>query len=63
MGRMSAYVLMGIPFFLLAMITLINKDYMDPLYHTSLGHKLMLMGAVMMVVGSLVLRKIVSFRG
>ena len=30
MGRMAAYVLVGIPFFLLGMITLINKDYMDP---------------------------------
>jgi tight adherence protein B len=63
MGRMSAYVLCGIPFFMLGMLTLMNREYMDPLYHTSAGHKLMVIGLVMMAVGSLLLRKIVSFRG
>jgi tight adherence protein B len=63
MGRASAYVLVGIPFFILAASTLINPEYMDPLYHTSTGHKLMLLGLVMMAVGSLMLKKIVSFKG
>jgi tight adherence protein B len=63
MGRASAYVLVGIPFFLLLILTMMNPDYMEPLYHTSTGHKLMAIGAVMIVVGSLMLRKIVSFRG
>ena len=63
MGRMAAYVLVGIPFFLLGMITLINKEYMDPLYHTPTGQKLMIGGLVMMAFGSLVLKKIVSFKG
>ena len=63
MGRASAYVLCGIPFFMLASITLMNPEYMDPLYHTSTGHLLMVIGLVMMAVGSLFLRKIVSFRG
>jgi tight adherence protein B len=63
MGRMAAYVLVGIPFFLLGMITLINKEYMDPLYHTPTGQKLMIGGLVMMAFGSLLLKKIVSFKG
>jgi tight adherence protein B len=63
MGRMAAYVLVGIPFFLLGMITLINKEYMDPLYHTPTGQKLMIGGLVMMAFGSLILKKIVSFKG
>ena len=63
MGRMSAYVLVGLPFFLLGMITLINQEYMDPLYHTPTGQKLMIGGLVMMAFGSLVLKKIVSFKG
>jgi Flp pilus assembly protein TadB len=44
-------------------VTVINAEYMRPLYHTSTGHKLMLMGFVMIGIGSLVLKKIVSFRG
>ncbi len=63
MGRASAYVLVGIPFFLLGAISLVNAEYMDPLYHTSTGHTLMVGGVVMIALGSLMLRKIVSFRG
>ena len=63
MGRMSAYVLVGIPFFILGALTLMNGEYMEPLYHSSAGHKLMIGGLMMMAVGSLMLRKIVSFRG
>jgi tight adherence protein B len=63
MGRMSAYVLAGIPLFLLGAITLLNREYMAPIYNTSTGHMLLLTGAVMMAVGSLILRKIVSFKG
>ena len=63
MGRMSAYVLCGIPVFLAGMITLVNAEYMDPLYHTPTGHKLMAGGIVMMFFGTVLLKKIVSFRG
>jgi tight adherence protein B len=63
MGRASAYVLVGIPFFMLAVLTLLNREYMSPLYNTSTGHKLMIFGVVMMFIGTLMLRKIVSFRG
>lgn len=63
MGRASAYVLVGVPFFMLGTITLLSAEYMDPLYHTSTGHKLLVMGLVMISVGSLMLRKIVAFKG
>ena len=63
MGRMSAYVLIGLPFFIAGAITLLNADYMYPLYHTSAGHKLMILGLVMMAFGTLILKKIVAFKG
>ena len=63
MGKMSAYVLVGLPFFIAAALTLMNPDYMDSLYHTSTGHMLIAVGSTMMFIGTLVLRKIVSFRG
>jgi tight adherence protein B len=63
MGRMSAYVLIGLPFFIAAMLTLLNPSYMSPLYDTSSGHMLIILGLVMMGVGSLILKKIVSFKG
>ena len=63
MGRMSAYVLAGIPFFLAFAITFFNPGYMSPLFHTHTGHILMIVGLTMMAIGSLILKKIVSFRG
>ena len=63
MGRMSAYTLIGIPFFIAGTVTLLNSSYMHPLYFTGAGHFLIGLALVMMAFGSLVLKKIVSFRG
>jgi tight adherence protein B len=63
MGRMSAYTLVGIPFFIAGTITLLNRDYMRPLYTTDAGQMMILIAFVMMGFGSLILKKIVSFRG
>ena len=63
MGRMSAYTLVGLPFFIAFAISLLNRQYMEPLFHTSTGHKLIVIGLFMMTIGSLMLRKIVSFKG
>jgi tight adherence protein B len=63
MGRASAYVLIALPFFIAFAITLLNPTYMEPLYHTSTGHMLIIVGLVMMAFGSLILRKLVSFKG
>jgi tight adherence protein B len=63
MGRMSAYTLIGIPFFLAGTITLVNGTYMHPLYHSHAGHILIIVGLMMMGLGSAILKKIVSFRG
>ncbi len=62
MGRGSAYVLVGLPVFVAMALTVLNSEYMDPLWHTGTGHKLLAMLAVMMLLGSLMLKKIVSFR-
>ncbi|MGZ8717522.1 MAG: type II secretion system F family protein, partial [Gaiellaceae bacterium] len=63
MGRMSAYTLVGIPFFIAGMISLANPTYMHPLVHTGVGHILLFLGLSMIAVGSLILKKIVSFKG
>jgi tight adherence protein B len=63
MGRMSAYVLVGLPVFLAMCLTLLSRDYMAPLWNSSAGHKLIGVGVVMMMIGASILRKIVSFKG
>ena len=63
MGRMSAYVLIGLPFFLAGALTLTNPSYMAPLFQSSAGHKMIVVSLLMMAIGSLFLKKIVSFKG
>ncbi len=63
MGRMSAYVLVGLPFFLAGVLTLLNSTYMSPLWHTGTGKALVAFGVVSIGIGSLMLKKIVSFKG
>ena len=63
MGRMSAYVLVGVPFFMAGTITLLSPEYMSPLYETGMGQKMLVIGLVMIGIGWLMLRKIVNFKG
>lgn len=63
MGRASAWVLIGIPFGLAALLTLVNGEYMSALWSTSTGHMLVGIGLGMMAVGSLLIKRIVSFKG
>jgi len=60
---MSAYTLAGMPFFIAGGISLTSPTYMQPLFHRHTGQMLLLLGVVMMVIGSLILKKIVSFKG
>jgi Flp pilus assembly protein TadB len=45
------------------LISLISPSYMSPLWHTTVGHEMVGLGLVMLAVGGVFLRKIVSFRG
>jgi tight adherence protein B len=63
MGRMSAYVLVGLPFVLAGLLTLMNRQFMAPLWERHVGHMLILLGLGMMAIGSAFLKKIVSFKG
>jgi tight adherence protein B len=63
MGRMSAYVLVGLPIFMAVVVSMMNPTYMSPLLHTGVGHAMIIAGLVMMGIGTLILQKIVSFRG
>lgn len=63
MGRASAYVLLALPFFLAAVLTVVNHAYMAPLFTTSTGHTMIIVGLVSMSIGAVILRKIVNFKG
>ena len=62
MGRVSAYVLIILPFALVAGLSIINYTYMKPLFTTATGRFLIVIALCGMAIGSLILKKIVSFR-
>jgi tight adherence protein B len=63
MGRMSSYVLIGLPFCVGLAASALNPGYMAPLFHTSTGQKMIIVGVIMISVGSVILNKIASFKG
>ncbi len=63
MGRASAFVLLALPFATAALITLVNRSYLEPLYDTTIGQVFVVVMLVLMIVGGFVLRKIVTIKG
>jgi tight adherence protein B len=61
-GRMSRWVVSLLPPGLLAILTAINPAYMRPLFVTKTGHVLLLVSTVLVVSGSLVIKKIVDIK-
>ncbi len=59
-GRMSAWVLMILPFGLGGMMAVTNRSYLSPLFGTGTGYLLLAIGAGLLVVGGLWLRQIVK---
>ena len=61
-GRMSRWVVSLLPVGLLLLLTLINPTYMAPLYANTGGRLLLLVAGIMIVSGSLVIRRIVDIK-
>jgi tight adherence protein B len=61
-GRMSRWVVSFLPVGLLVLITAINPTYMAPLYTHPLGRLLLLVAGVMVVAGSLVIKRIIDIK-
>jgi tight adherence protein B len=62
MGRMSANVLLGMPFVIAGLLCVINYGYMSPLFDTHTGHILIAIALTMMTLGAVVLRRMVKPR-
>jgi len=62
MGRMSATILICLPFGLAALMTMISPSYMSPFLKSSTGHVLIVFCVVSMTLGALVLKRIVNVR-
>lgn len=61
-SRLSAWLLCALPIIMLGIITVINPDYLDPLWRDPRGHRLLWIAAGMQVMGMLVVRKIMQIK-
>jgi tight adherence protein B len=61
-GRMARWILTCLPVFLAVVISLLNPSYMSPLFTTKPGQVLVALAVVMVVVGSLVIKRIVNIK-
>jgi len=61
-GRMSAGVLVLLPFFVLAFLKIKNPDYINLLFTEPAGRMMALWGLIFMALGVLVIKKMISIR-
>ncbi len=59
-GRLSAYILLGLPLLLVAYMFLLRREYLEPLYTTVLGLGLIAVAVVLMSIGSFLMNRMVK---
>jgi tight adherence protein B len=62
LGRMARWILTLLPVFLALVISLLNPSYMQPLFTTKQGEVLVALAIVMVVAGSLIIKRIVNIK-
>jgi tight adherence protein B len=61
-GRMSAWILGLMPFFLAGIINMVNPEFMSPLWTDPIGITIVQNMLILMLVGAIIMRKIIKIR-
>ena len=61
-AKMSAMIIGALPIVVMVLVTVVAPDYMTELYTTPTGHRNLMIGAAMMVMGTLMMRKMINFK-
>ncbi len=61
-AKASAMIIGALPPGVMVLVTMMAPDYMTELYTTKTGHRNLMIGAAMMVSGTLVMRKMINFK-
>ena len=59
-GRLTGWILGGLPIIMLGLINIVTPGYSHILFHDPLGQKMLYAGGILIVVGGLIIRKIVD---
>lgn len=61
-GRISAAVLMALPFGMAGTLHVLNPDYLKPLFNDPMGQTMVAAAATMMVLGSIVMKRMIAIK-
>jgi len=61
-AKMSAIIIGSLPIIVMILVTIASPDYMNDLYKTTTGQRNMIIGAVMMVMGTFMMKKMINFK-
>ncbi len=61
-GRLTGWILALLPLILLALINIVTPDYSSILFHDPVGQKMLAAGAILIVLGALIIRKVVDIQ-
>jgi len=61
-AKVSAVIIGSLPIIVMLLVTIASPDYMNDLYKTTTGQRNMIIGAVMMVMGTLMMKKMINFK-
>ena len=61
-AKMSAIIIGSLPIIVMTLVTITSPAYMTELYTTPTGHRNLMIGAGMMVMGTLIMRKMINFK-
>ena len=59
-GRFTAFVLLSLPAALGIMLTMINPDHMNPLFHEKIGQTMLIVATIMQAIGFVWIRKVIK---
>jgi tight adherence protein B len=59
-GRFTAFVLLSLPAALGIMLTMINPDHMNPLFHEKIGQTMLIVGLIMQTIGFFWIKKVIK---
>jgi len=61
-AKVSAIIIGSLPIIVMTLVTIASPQYMEELYTTPTGHRNLMIGAGMMVMGTLMMRKMINFK-
>jgi tight adherence protein B len=61
-GKLSAIILVALPFLIAGYIRIVNPEYLDFLFTRTAGQVLLLFAGIMMIAGIIVIKKMISIR-